>query len=66
MPPVKKNKKKKKKKEKEKKRKKKRKADRESCRFWSKTNNAPVAISLDSTVGSCYVLDMLFLLHSSK
>jgi len=26
---------------------------RESCRFWRKTNNAPVAISLESTVGSC-------------
>jgi len=30
-----------------------------------KTNNAPVVISLESTVGSCCVLDMLFLLHSS-
>jgi hypothetical protein len=30
-----------------------------------KTKNAPVAISLEITVGSCCVLDMLFLLHSS-
>jgi len=30
-----------------------------------KTNNSPVAISLESTVGSCCVLDMLCLLHSS-
>jgi len=30
-----------------------------------KTNNAPMAISLESTVGSCCGLDMLFVLHSS-
>jgi hypothetical protein len=30
-----------------------------------KTNNAPMAISLESTIGSCWVLDMLFVLHSS-
>jgi hypothetical protein len=24
-----------------------------AAKFWSKTNNAPVAISLGSTVGSC-------------
>ena len=30
-----------------------------------KTNNSPVAISLEYTVGSCCFLDMLFLLHSS-
>ena len=28
-----------------------------------KTNNTLVALSLTSTVGSCFVLDMLFLLH---
>jgi hypothetical protein len=33
--------------------------------IFEKTNNSPVAISLESTVGSCCVLDMLFLLHSS-
>ena len=29
------------------------------------TNNAPVAISLEPTIGSCVFLDMLFVSHSS-
>jgi len=28
-----------------------------------KTNNAPVSISMESTVGLCWVLDMLLVLH---
>ena len=30
-----------------------------------KTNNAPMAISLESTVGSCWVFDILLFSHSS-
>ena len=54
------------KKKKKKKRKKYRKADKgRELQILEKTNNAPVAISLESTVGSCLYLDMLFSLHTS-
>jgi len=38
---------------------------RERSAEFGGANNAPVVISLESTVGSCWVLDMLFFSHSS-
>jgi hypothetical protein len=53
-----------------KKRRRRRKKNREKriereLQILEKINNALVAISLESTVRSCWILDMLFLLHSS-
>jgi hypothetical protein len=38
---------------------------RERSAEFEGANNTPMAISLASTVGSCYVLDMLCFSHSS-
>jgi hypothetical protein len=55
---------KKKKEEEEEKKNREKRIERE-LQILEKTNNSLVAISLESTVGSCCVLYMLFLLHSS-